>query len=269
MSVWDIYESRLGVRGSSKREAVKRQELKNIERHLPDNLSYTTCTIDGVEQTVAIINSDNLNEKKILSLPGEDIRHGGLVEWMDQHWLVVERDANTTLYTHAKLLQCNYLLKWVTEENEIHEQWCAVEDGTKYLTGELEDRQFIVTRGDSRIAVTIARNEYTGKLNRENRFIIDDPLSTMPLAYQLTKPLKLGMAYGEDGVYKFVLQEVTATADDNFELQIADYYKHFPKEDDDPDEESGDGTYHDDDVIDEPMPGDGDDAQAVGRKRWL
>lgn len=231
MSVWGIYEERMGVRGNSKRNAVKRQEILNIQRHLPDSLSYTDVTIDDINQSVAIINSDNLNEKTIISLPGEDIRHGGLVDWMDQHWLVVERDANTTLYTRAKLLQCNYLLKWVTEDNEIHEQWCVVEDGTKYLTGELEDRQFIITRGDSRIAVTIARNEYTGKLNRENRFIIDDPLSTMPLAYQLTKPLKMGMAYGEDGVFKFVLQEVTATADDNFKLQIADYYKHFPKED--------------------------------------
>lgn len=133
MSVWDIYESRIDVRGNSKREAIKRNELRNIDRHLPDNLSYTQCTLDGVEQTVAIINSDNLDEKTILSLPGEDIRHGALVEWMDQHWLVVERDANTTLYTRAKLLQCNYLLKWVTEENEIHEQWCTVEDGTKLL----------------------------------------------------------------------------------------------------------------------------------------
>lgn len=50
------------------------------------------------------------------------------------------------------------------------------------------------------------------------------------LSYLLTKPLKMGMAYGNDGVYKFVLQEVTATADDNFELQIADYYKYFPKD---------------------------------------
>ena len=233
MNAWGLYEERMNVRGNSKRNAVKRHELLNIQKHLPDNLSYTECTIDGEERTVAIINSDNLDQKTILSLPGEDIRHGGLVEWMDQHWLVYERDANTTLYTRANLLQCNYLLKWVTEENgehTIHEQWCTVEDGTKYLTGELEDRQFIVTRGDSRIAVTIARNEYTAKLNRGNRFIIDDPLSTTPLAYQLTKPLKLGHSFGEDGVFKFVLQEVTATADDNFELQVADYYKYFPKE---------------------------------------
>lgn len=99
------------------------------------------------------------------------------------------------------------------------------------LTGELEDRNFIVTRGDSRIAITIARNKDTIKLNRESRFLVDDPESPRQLAYLLTKPLKAGHIYNEtDGVFKFVLQEVTATANDNFELQIADYYKYFPKE---------------------------------------
>lgn len=112
---------------------------------------------------------------------------------------------------------------------------CTISLNTKDLTGELEDRNFVVTRGDSRIAVTIARNHDTAKLKRESRFIIDDPESAKPLSYLLTKPLKLGMNYNGEGVYKFVLQEVTATGDDNFELQIADYYKYFPKEEQDDD----------------------------------
>ena len=87
--------------------------------------------VTGIAQTVAIINSDNLDEKTILSLPGEDIKHGGLVEWMDNHWLVIEKDANRTLYTKAKLHQCNYILKWVSENDVIQERWCYVEDGTK------------------------------------------------------------------------------------------------------------------------------------------
>lgn len=98
------------------------------------------------------------------------------------------------------------------------------------LTGEFEDRNYIVTRGDSRIAVTIARNIYTAKLGRENRFLIDDPDTGFMLAYLLTKPLKMGWTYNNMGVYKFVMQEVQTTADDNTELGIADYYKHFPKE---------------------------------------
>ena len=88
-------------------------------------------TIDGVSQEVAIVNSDNLDQKYIYSMPGEDIKHGGMVYWMDCYWLVDEKDANREIYTRAKLLQCNYLLKWVDPDGIIREQWCNVEDGTK------------------------------------------------------------------------------------------------------------------------------------------
>lgn len=229
MGVWDTYESRVSARGGTKRGAALRRETRMVGTKVKDNLSYQTVTIDDVAQEVAVINSDNLNEKTIIALPGEDIGHGSLVYWMDNYWLITERDANTTVYTRAKMIQCNYLLKWVSDDNTIHEQWCIIEDGTKYLTGEYEDRNFVVTRGDSRIAMTIARNEHTVKFDRECRFLIDDTESDHKLAYLLTKPLKLGATFNNKGVFKFVLQEVTATDDDNHELGIADYYKHFPK----------------------------------------
>lgn len=92
-----------------------------------------------------------------------------------------------------------------------------------------KQRNFVVTRGDSRIAVTVPRNEFTTQLTRKNRFLIDDPDSPQKLAYLLTKPLKTGLTYNDQGVFKFVMQEVTATDDDNQELGIADYYKYFPK----------------------------------------
>lgn len=227
MNVWENYEYR---HIHDMRETRLLREKSLLTRKLPNSLSYHHAVIDGEDRDVAIINTDNLDIKFIYALPGEDIPHGGYVEWMGNHWLVIERDANTEVYTKAKMQQCNYLLKWIDEEDVIHEQWCIVEDGTKYLTGEYEDRNFIVTRGDSRIAVTIARNEYTSKLGRAYRFIIDDPNSTQMLAYALTKPLKMGNVYNGSGVFKFVLQEVNTTDDDNFELRIADYYKHFPKE---------------------------------------
>lgn len=255
MGVWDTYESRISARGGTKRGAALRRETRMVGTKVKDNLSYQTVTIDDVAQEVAIINSDNLNEKTIIALPGEDIGHGSLVYWMDNYWLITERDANTTVYTRAKMMQCNHLLKWVSDDNTIHEQWCIIEDGTKYLTGEYEDRNFVVTRGDSRIAMTIARNEHTVKFDRECRFLIDDTESDHKLAYLLTKPLKLGATFNNKGVFKFVLQEVTATDDDNHELGIADYYKHFPKASADGGDES---TTPDDNVSDD-----------TGKKVWL
>lgn len=230
MSIWDSYESRIAASGRSKRESVLRRELHMLSAKLSDSLSFHSVKIDNATQEVAITNSDNLNEKTIYSLPSDVVKGGGLVSWMNNHWLIVECDANTEIYTKAKMRQCNHLLKWIDADGKTHEQWCIIEDGTKYLTGEYEDREFVVTRGDSRIAMTIARNEDTVKFCRESRFLIDDPESQEKLSYLLTKPLKVGMVYNTDGVYSFVLQEVVSTDDDNHELGIADYYKYFPKD---------------------------------------
>lgn len=243
MNIWDTYNTRIAAHGGNKRDAVLLRESRMLKSKLPDSLSYHSVTIDDVPQDVAIINTDNLNEKYIYSLPGEDVKHGGLVSWKDNFWLITERDANDTVYTRAKMLQCNHLLKWVDEDGVIREQWCVIEDGTKYLTGELEDRNFIVTRGDSRVAMTIARNDDTVKFARDMRFLIDDPDSRLKLAYLLTKPLKLGGTYNQCGVFKFVLQEVTSTEDDNHVLGIADYYKYYPREPVEPSEPNQEGRW--------------------------
>lgn len=151
MSVWNVYDERNEVRGQTRRETVRRREISRLERRVPDSLSYHDVeifdnahgydieSVDGGEsvantpitKNVAIINTDNLNEKFICSLPEDDIEHGSLVHWMDNYWLVTERDANTTLYTKSKMVQCNHLLRWVDTKGIVHAQWCIIEDGTK------------------------------------------------------------------------------------------------------------------------------------------
>ena len=252
MGIWDTYENRVYVQGKTKREAALFRTSRRLAEKLGDSLSYHGVLIDGEERSVIIDDSDNLNEKIMHSLPGEDFMCGSIVEWADNHWLITEKDANNELRTRVKLLQCNFLLKWIDDEHVIHEQWCVIEDGTKYLTGEYEDRNFFVTRGDSRIAMTIGRNPDTIKFARDYRFLIDDPDSLEMNAYLLTKPLKVGKTYNGQGVYSFVLQEVVSTDNDNFELGIANYYLHFPK----------DGITNDNN-------NDDNSSSNTGKKEWL
>lgn len=98
------------------------------------------------------------------------------------------------------------------------------------LTGEYSDAFFVATRGDSRISVTLQKDDEALALGREARFIIDDYGVPDPLAYRLTKPFKLGGSFDNNGVVVFVLTECNTEYDDNLELHIADYYKHFPRE---------------------------------------
>lgn len=226
MSVWDVYRSR-----STNRETTLRNEYRFLRTKLPDSLSYHKAVINGEDRKLAIINSDDFNIKTLCSLPGEDLPHGGLVYWMGAYWLITEKDVNNEVYTKCKMQQCNYLLRWINDEGEIIERWSIIEDGTKYLTGEWGDNEFIMQRGDTRIVMIVAKDIETARLDRENRFLIDDYDSPSVLAYRLTKPFKLGSGFMDNGVYKFILAECNTEDDDNLELHIADYYKYFPRDD--------------------------------------
>jgi len=238
MGVWDLYEARMSARGVTKREATLKREKAMLARKLPDSLSYQQgeqgdqrrTIVDGEVHDIAVVDTDNLNEKQIFSLEPDVLFGGSLVEWADNYWLITELDAHDEVYTEARMTQCNHLLKWIDEGSVIHERWCVVEDGTKYLVGESEGTDSIAYEGSTRIAVTVARDEDTVKLNRTRRFLIDDDDAEHKLAYTLSKPLKIGAVYKSKGVYSFVLQEVVSTDYDNHELGIADYYKYFPKE---------------------------------------
>ena len=122
--------------------------------------------------------------------------------------------------------------------------------------------------------LTIGRNSDTAKLTRKTRFLIDDPESPSVMAYQLTKPLKVGTTFGIGqikGVYKFVIQEVNTTDDDNLELMIPDYYKHFPR--DDTSGQPGGSIQPDPSDTENPTdpadPGNTDPADQEGRGMWL
>lgn len=230
MNPWDLYQARSNVRGSTRRESVFNRTVDRMNRQIPSMLSYQVVFVDGERRDLVVLDSDNNDTKSICTLPGEDVRHGGSVEWMDHHWLITERDAFTEVYTKAIMRQCNYLLRWINANDEIIERWCIVEDGTRYLIGEYTDSLFVTTRGDSRITVILPKDSETIALGRDSRFIVDDYDSPSPLAYRLTKPFKLGGSYDENGILTFVMMECNTEYDDNLELHIADYYKHFPRD---------------------------------------
>ena len=229
MNPWEMYDSVSYTRGATKRESAKHRVQNRLSRQIPGILSYHQAMVDDEWRDLVVINSDNLNIKTVCTLPGEDIRHGAIVEWNNYHWLVTERDANTEIYTKAKIEQCNYLLRWVDPVTKtVVERWTIVEDGTKYLTGEFGDNMFVMNIGDSRVSVTIPKDEYSLRLNRESRFIIDDYDAPSPLAYRLTKPYKLGGSFDENGVLRFVMTECSTENDDDLIRHIADYYSFFP-----------------------------------------
>lgn len=222
MSAWDRYEARLNAHGNTAREAARRTEVWRLQTHLPTNLSYTDVLLDDQPQSVAIIDTEELAEKKIRSMPGGTLVHGGLVTWEDSKWIITELDAHKELYYSGLMKRCNQIVKWVTPEGGTIERWGIVEDGTKYLVG--ENVKQVVTLGDARMALTLAKDSETQRLRTGTRIILGDPEAEQRLAFEITKPNTLYNVYNGAGVYRFILTQVVLVDEDNVADQVANAY---------------------------------------------
>lgn len=269
MSVWDNYNSRLTIRGETQRDIRIEREKEFLTRKAEANPFYHKAVVNGKEQGLMVINSDDLTVKTICSMPGESLIAGSLVLWKNVHWLVTTADTNDDIYTKGAMERCNYLLKWIDKNGVIVERWCIVSDGTRYLTGETAGRgdKNGMALGDTKIVVTIARDEETVKLGRTQRFLIDDEGSDAMLAYRITKPFKVGGVYDGNGVMSFLMSEENTEDDDNFELRIANYYKYFPRTD--ADEAAQDGEEVSEDTttpIEEDTQGEQSEQEELGEQ---
>lgn len=132
MSVWGSYFRHSKAEAFNQRGTMLSREKRILRQKMPQSLSFHRgVVINGEPRDVSIINSGNLDTKTVLSMPDEDLPHGGLVEWMDNRWLIIAKDANNEVYTRCQMRQCNYLLRWINGSGMIVERWCIVEDGTK------------------------------------------------------------------------------------------------------------------------------------------
>lgn len=220
MSAWDTYRARLDVHGNTMREAAKRMEIRRLQDKLPTNLSYTDVAINDNPQSVIIIDTTDLSEKKIRSMPGETLVHGGLVSWEESKWLITELDAHKELYYSGLIKRCNQVVKWVTPEGDTISRWGIVEDGTKYLVG--ENVKQVATLGDARMALTLAKDSATRRLHTGTRIMLGDPEADQRLAFEITKPNTLYNVYNGEGVYRFILTQVPLIDEDNLTEQVAD-----------------------------------------------
>lgn len=240
MGYFNEYADRIGRTGGRIGDGRRERELQKMQDRMwrrassnPAMKELYALEDECTKRYGIIVNTVHMNEKKLYAMPGESFRHGGILVWKGFHWLVTAVDADSDFTFMYTILQCNYLLKWLNEHGEIIERWCAIEDGTKYIAGEYQDRT--MAYGDARIAVTIGKDEETEKLVRGKRFLIDDhDVEQKVMAYKLTKTNKLFNNYSQnadsgEGAFRFVLTESNLEDNDNVELRIADYYSWKPK----------------------------------------
>lgn len=239
MSVWDSYNDRIEPVGEQRQMWADHTRF-SIYRRIRNSPACREVSINGRKQFLSIAHTTDMSIKRICALPGERLKHGGLVRFAHNMWLITEVDADNEIYERGMMRQCNHKLRWIGKDGKLKEKWCVVEDGTKYLIGEYTER--IMAIGDARIALTVGKDEDTVELSRGMRFLIDDTDSETVIAYQITKPNKLFNVYNGEGVFKFILNEVNLTDNDNKTLRIADYSNWKPPKQTDGDHEDSEFT---------------------------
>lgn len=131
MSAWDSYINLRETLGATKREMWVRHTRSNIARKMLESPSCRDVQINDIDQTVCIVHTAELDQKKIYSLPGEHLEHGGLVTFAENKWLITELDADNLIYDRGIMQRCNHILRWISKSGELKEKWCYVVDGTK------------------------------------------------------------------------------------------------------------------------------------------
>jgi len=216
---WDTYNSRLTVNGETERDRRKYTLTNRISGDAPMLLTGKVVTIfspnstSSKEQTLTIISSDKNNKKDVMTIPGETIECGAIIEWSDAVWLVTEVDADKEIYQSAFIERCNYVLKFKNKDGDVISKNCIIASVAQSSVG--EDVGATLVTGNSLKCLIITKDLDTIKLKRGFRFIVDDVDSSDPTVYEITNLDRVTGRYSGDGIYKYIIKEANTLPDDN------------------------------------------------------
>lgn len=98
--------------------------------------------------------------------------------------MIILLDSDDKAWNRGYMYLCEILLRWQDDNGNIIERWGYSEDYTKYSMG--ESGNSTITVGDYQYGITLPVDEYTKKLTRKNRFVVDFEGNYPPDTYRLT-----------------------------------------------------------------------------------
>lgn len=170
----------------NKREKNLAKINKHADRHFDDTFDTQDVLVNEIPMQLMIIKDTDGNtyKKKIKSRHEDIIKLGDYVKWNNQIWMIILLDSDDKAWNRGYMYLCEILLRWQDDNGNIIERWGYSEDYTKYSMG--ESGNSTITVGDYQYGITLPVDEYTKKLNRENRFVVDFEGNYPPDTYRLT-----------------------------------------------------------------------------------
>lgn len=212
---------------TSLRDAKTQQIKMDLNNDFYKPLDCFTVLVDGVAKDLTIIETNNLDEKKIKARPNTSFKSGQVVEWMDWYWLITKVNRRNDIVTNGKMKECTYHLYWQNESGEIIDKWAFVANASSYSNG--ESGNAIITLSANQFLVVMPKDEDTINL-RDTRMFIDNCTNDKPTPYKLTRPDNVSADYGIGCTYYiFTLdqrnddKDKKVTLEDGSVVWICDY----------------------------------------------
>jgi len=219
---WELYNKRLNINGSTKRERDLNKLQDDITRKSIDSLSYKTIFVKDVERNLIINKGTKSYLKTFQTIPNEKLDLGTAVVWKGKNWLVIESDSDDEVYGIGTLQECNYTLKWQNAKGDIL-SYPAI---FTYSNSVGLDKNNVLTTSSKQFTVQLPFDTETILLREDKRFLCDWQL-TQPDAFKITKRNVLTDNYNNSGIINLTLTACERKPDtdiDRVDIMICDYF---------------------------------------------
>lgn len=148
-------------------------DYRVVYKNFNYNKSYDTWIYEGNDEDKIV------GYKYLQSYPYDmpQFRIGDYVHWNFNHrelstWLITSLDTQYLYNVKGKILECNNSLKWTDENGELNCYPCVIKDAMTYTNFKWGNKGVIQPSGD--IVVMVQKNEYTSKIQINDRFLFNN-----------------------------------------------------------------------------------------------
>ena len=220
---WDLYQNRLNLHGTTRRERKIYDFQKSKLTKGIDNPSCKHILINGIEKDVLINSKTDKSKYSCTPISTDDIIHkGDKIIWGDNTYLVIEMNYDQDVYIDSTIQRCNYTLPFQLNSSTIIYEPCIVTDNQTTVG---VDSNNVITIPNVYKHFLVQYNEDTIKLLEDKRLFIDMKCEN-PSVYKITKIDRVIYMDGEHGLLYITCQKDSYNANtDNKDTLIADEYK--------------------------------------------
>ena len=209
MSVWDTYLARINATGENRRERTISLAKRRLASQLPDHPSFQLVQINGKEQGLAVLSTEDMHTKTICALPDEGFFIGDYISWQGLTWMVTDRLPEDPLYVKGEMAECNYSLRWIGTDGQAQELPCCSVDRTRYRTGIQRSERVILP--DTQREILLPRTPETLAIGRDMRIIMDsNPYTKTPNCYIVANNNNIDYYHGKGNSLIALTLEETA-----------------------------------------------------------